>query len=66
MNFDDYLISKKSAAKRLGKSITCFDKYRKNNPDFPKAVKSGKYKQSPVHFSNLAVSEWLLKMQEES
>ncbi|MES3039943.1 MAG: hypothetical protein V4730_02155 [Pseudomonadota bacterium] len=62
---DDFLIPKKRAAQRLGKSVSTFDRYRKKHEEkFPIALKEGKHKQSPVAFSNSKITAWLVMMQE--
>ena len=43
-------ISRKEAAKVLGRSIADFDRLRKADPDFPQAYPTGPLRNSPIRF----------------
>lgn len=53
------LLSKKEVARMLNKSISGLDKYVALRPEFPKIVKDGVHRQSPVFYVEEEILGWI-------
>lgn len=53
------MISKRVAAHRVGKTPSGLDKYLKSRPDFPRPIKDGPHRQSPVYFFEQDITQWI-------